>query len=78
MNNDTPLIDTLPTCIHEIVHMSQDILDVAGVKDSSGEVQAYIVERESARIMKEMYGIAITSRLPVKQVRKLVHVRSKQ
>lgn len=53
------LENSLPVFMHEIVHLSQDILDWAGVKDSHGETQAYLVERESERLMREMYNMPI-------------------
>lgn len=53
------LENSLPVFMHEIVHLSQDILDWAGVKDSHGEAQAYLVERESERLMREMYNMPI-------------------
>ena len=59
VNNDQPLENTLPVFVHEIVHLSQDILDHAGIKDESGELQAYTVERECKRVMREFFGMAI-------------------
>ena len=59
VNNDQPLENTLPVFVHEIVHLSQDILDHAGIKDESGELQAYMVERECKRVMREFFGMAI-------------------
>ena len=38
---------------------SQDILDHAGIKVESGELQAYTVERECKRVMREFFGMAI-------------------
>ena len=45
-----------PAFLHEIVHLSQAILDFAGVKDTSGELQAYTVEREFKRLLRELYN----------------------
>lgn len=59
VNNSQPLETTLPVFVHEIVHLSQDILDHAGVKDESGELQAYTIERECKRVMREFFGMAI-------------------
>lgn len=59
VNNSQPLETTMPVFVHEIVHLSQDILDHAGVKDGSGELQAYTVERECKRVMREFFGMAI-------------------
>lgn len=77
MNNNVPLLDTIPTCIHEIVHMSQDVLAHAGVKDASGEVQAYTVERESARVLKKLYGINMPAHNVTKEIRRLVNANAK-
>jgi len=72
VNNRQPIDETLPVFVHEIVHMSQDMLDHAGVQDKSGEVQAYTVERETIRIMKEMLDMR-TSRSPsIKKVKEIV------
>ena len=47
---------SLPAFLHETVHLSQAILDFAGVKDASGELQAYTVERECERLLRELYN----------------------
>lgn len=59
VNNQQPLDETLPIFVHEIVHLSQDIMEHAGVQDRSGEVQAYTVEREVRRVMKELLGMKV-------------------
>ena len=53
---------TIPTAVHEISHAVDDILAGAGVRDSSGETRAYMVERETRRLLEEFYGIG-TNRL---------------
>ena len=53
-SRDCKFENSLPRFLHEITHLSQAILDNAGVKDSSGEVQAYLVEREFIRLVHEM------------------------
>ena len=57
VNNDVPLKMTIASFIHEITHLSQDILRHADVEDSHGEAQAYFVEHESARVLKEFFGM---------------------
>ena len=57
VNNDVPLKTTIASFIHEITHLSQDILRHADVEDSHGEAQAYFVEHESARVLKEFFGM---------------------
>lgn len=57
VNNDVPLKTTIASFIHEITHLSQDILRHADVEDSYGEAQAYFVEHESARVLKEFFGM---------------------
>jgi hypothetical protein len=47
---------SLPAFLHEAVHLSQAILDFAGVKDTSGELQAYTVGRECKRLLRELYN----------------------
>lgn len=53
------LENSLPVFMHEIVHLSQGILDWAGVKDSHGETQAYLVGRETERLLREMFKMPI-------------------
>ena len=62
MNNESPLMATLTTCVHELVHLSQFILKAAGIDDSSGETQAYTVGREADKVFRELYGIDIPAR----------------
>lgn len=57
VNNDIPLKNSAASWIHEIVHQSQDILKHVSVEDSNGEAQAYLIERESSRILKEFFGL---------------------
>lgn len=59
VNNSYKLEETLPVCIHEIVHVSQDILRYAQVEDRCGEAQAYIVERECARVLEQLYRMPV-------------------
>ena len=59
LNNDIPLLETLPVCVHEITHLTQDVLHLARVEDSSGEVQAYMAEREFAKVMEQLYGMKV-------------------
>lgn len=63
---------SLPTFIHEIVHVSQYILDWAGVKDSSGEVQAHLVQRESERVLREMFHMRLPSQGSTKAVESIL------
>lgn len=72
VNNSQPLDETLPVFVHEIVHLSQDIMEHAGVQDKSGEVQAYTVEREVIRIMKEMLGMKVSRTSATKKVKEIV------
>lgn len=49
------LEDTLPCFLHGAVLASQCILGNAGIKDSSGELQAHFVEREFEIMLNEMF-----------------------
>ena len=59
---------TIPAAMHEISHASDSILDHAGVKDSSGEARAYLVEREAKRILESFYGIKCDTAITVDDV----------
>lgn len=74
VNNEDPLMETMPGIVHEIVHASQEILKHACVEDSSGEAQAYLVERECCKVFREMYGMDIESRSTVEHVKKVLKV----
>jgi hypothetical protein len=57
INDRTDKQLTIATAVHEISHVVDDILESAGVSDKSGEARAYMVERETKRILKKFYGI---------------------
>ena len=59
VNNMIKLELTLPIMIHEIVHLATSILDMAGVEDKSGEAMAYIAERETRRVLSELYHLPV-------------------
>ena len=59
VNNMVKLELTLPTMIHEIVHLATSILDRAGVEDRSGETMAYMVGRETRRVLSELYHLPV-------------------
>lgn len=72
VNNEDPLMITLPCIVHLIVHASQKILRHAGVEDSSGEVQAYLVERETTRVLRELYGMELPPRSVVGKLKEVL------
>jgi hypothetical protein len=49
--------DAVPTFMHEISHMADNIITSACVNDRSGEVRANIVERESRKVLLHFFGI---------------------
>lgn len=76
VSNRQPLNETLPVFVHEISHLSQDMLDHAGVQDKSGEVQAYTIERETVRVMREMLGMKVSRSPSIKKVKEIVDGKS--
>lgn len=78
ISNSEPLKDTVAGMVHEIVHASQDILKHAGVSDSSGEAQAYLVERECQKVFREMYGMDLPDRSVVPSVEKALKIRAQE
>ena len=50
---------SLPLFVHGIVLTTREILDWAGVRDFRGEVQAHFVERETERVLREMFGMPL-------------------
>lgn len=61
-NNREEFERTIPTFMHEITHASHNIMELAGIKDDTNEVQAYIVERETQRLLGEMFGMPVPKR----------------
>lgn len=57
VNKEVPLKLSAASWIHEIVHVSQDVLRHVGISDDSGEAQAYFVGREAARVLKAFLGL---------------------
>lgn len=45
----------LPVLAHELSHVADFVVDVAGVSDSSGETRAYIIESETRRVFSSMF-----------------------
>ena len=52
--------DAIPTFMHEISHLADNIVKGANVEDSNEEVKAHIIERESRRVLNEMFGVCAT------------------
>ena len=46
---------TLPTFVHEIVHVAQFVFERANADDTNGEAMACLVEREVKRVLKEFF-----------------------
>lgn len=57
LNNKYKLEKTIPTCMHEITHIAQDIIAHTCIDDKSGELEAYIVARECNRVLNKLYNI---------------------
>lgn len=49
--------DRLPALVHEMSHLADNIVAAAGIEDASGEVKAYLLGRETERIMGPLCGI---------------------
>ncbi|MBP5542767.1 MAG: hypothetical protein ILM98_01720 [Kiritimatiellae bacterium] len=60
VNSSTPFEKSLPIFVHEIVHTAQAILGDAIVNDTTGESMAYLVERETRRILAEFFHLPTT------------------
>ena len=76
VNSETrKLTECLPTFIHEITHLAQDIHEAAGIQDKSGELMALIEQRESERVLSEIYGMGCggpVSRRDIDRIRKRI------
>lgn len=57
INNKYKLEKTIPTCMHEITHVAQNIISHTCIDDKSGEVEAYIIARECNRVLNKLYNI---------------------
>lgn len=48
-----------PSLAHELSHLADHVLETAGVNDSSGEVRAYIIGRETERVFPVFCGLGV-------------------
>ena len=53
----TRRVDAIPSFMHEICHLADNVIEGACVDDKKGEVRAYLVERECRRILNAFFGI---------------------
>lgn len=58
-SDDYRLEHSLPAFMHQIVHVADGILKNEGVEDSSNEIRAYLVERETERVLREMFEMPL-------------------
>lgn len=58
----------IPVFMHEIVHLADNLISHAGVKDSAGELIAHLVERETRRVLRHFYGIGCNERITLEQL----------
>ncbi|MBP5545589.1 MAG: hypothetical protein ILM98_16075 [Kiritimatiellae bacterium] len=58
-SDEYPLEHSLPAFMHQIVHIADGILKNEGVEDSSNEIRAYLVERETERVLREMFEMPL-------------------
>ena len=59
MNNRYPLLHTIPTCIHEMVHLAAETVKCASVVDVDRGAQSCLVRNEAAKVLRELYGLDI-------------------
>ena len=56
-NSKIPKEQAIPTIMHEISHAVDFILEDACIDDRSGEARAYLIQRESKRVLGGLFGI---------------------
>ena len=61
-------VDAIPSFMHEICHLADNIIEGACVDDRKGEVRAYLVERECRRILNAFFGIRAKMTLTAEDV----------
>jgi len=57
INNRDEKSTTIPTMVHEMSHVADDIVDHVGIVDKSGEARAYILTSHARKILEKFYGI---------------------
>lgn len=67
-NSKMPKDQVIPTLMHEISHAVDFILEDAGMDDRSGEARAYLMQRESKRVLQNMFGIKSHDTVTEKQI----------
>lgn len=77
-NSSMPFEKTLPTFVHEIVHVTKHIFDDAGADDVDGEAMACLVERELKRVMEEFFHLPTPDDMRVETMAKLQTLLEKQ
>ena len=60
-SNETPLLATLPRCLRAIFFVTHDIMVYTGAFDGTEELSANTIERETRRVLRELYGFDIPS-----------------
>ena len=76
INSIIPRDQSFPYLIHEISHLADFILENAKADDKTGEVRAYIIGREVARIFPTMFNLKCFNPLDVEQVKELLKCQS--
>lgn len=68
VNSVIPREQSIPWFSHEISHLADFILEDAKMDDRSGEARAYIIERETKRILEKMFGTKAYHTVTDKQI----------
>ena len=72
INSIVPRSQSFPYLIHEISHLADFVLENAKADDKTGEVRAYIIEREVSRIFPTMFNLKCHKPLDVEKVKELL------
>ena len=64
INSIVPKKESFPILIHEISHLADYVLENVNAEDRSGEVRAYIMQRETGRVFQKMF--TLKCHMPIK------------
>lgn len=78
LNKRRNRLDALPTFVHELSHLADNVIDLCAIRDSSGETKAYLMESEMHAVASKMFGLGLSEHEYDKIIEKLVDASDKK
>lgn len=68
VNSKAKKEEAIPWFIHEMSHLVDFLVEEAHIADRNGEARAYLLERETKRVLERMFGMKSASAVTEKQI----------